>query len=104
MRAKPRPGPYNGGRRIDNLPPCVMTIAAVAVGLGPGSRSFRPAPQAWLLHRALGPRPKAAPKHSREAQHRELARVAAPQFVTGQAIWLTGEPGPEHQPRLCILD
>jgi hypothetical protein len=68
---------------MDYLPPWVVTIAAVTVGLGPGLAILSARPLARLLHCALGPSPKAAPKHSREAERRGSAGVAASQSVTG---------------------
>ena len=52
----------------------------MTVGPGPGRGIFSTRPLARLLHRALGPRQKAAPKHSREAELREPAG-----FATGDA-------------------
>ena len=83
MRAQPRPGHYDGDETDGLLPPWGVTIAAVTVGLGPGLAIFSTRPLARLLHHALGPRPKAAPKHSREAERRGPTGVAASQSVMG---------------------
>jgi hypothetical protein len=68
---------------MDNFPTWAAEIAALAIGLMPGLAIFSTRPLARLLHRALGQRPQAIPKHSHEAEHREPAGVAVSQSVTG---------------------
>jgi hypothetical protein len=47
---------------MDNLPDWIVTITAVAVGLGPGLALLLPGPIARLLHRVLSSWPKVMDK------------------------------------------
>ena len=58
-----------------NLPTCVVTIAAVAVGVSPGLTIRSAGSIARLLYRVLGPRPEVAHKPGREPERGELADV-----------------------------
>ena len=71
---------------MDDLSPWVVTIAAVAVGPGPGLAILSARPLARLLHRAFSPHSKAVPKHSRGSECAEPDGGAASQTVTDRAI------------------
>jgi hypothetical protein len=51
---------------MDNLPEWAVSIIAVAVGLSPVLAILSARRIAWLLHRALWPRPEAGREPARE--------------------------------------
>ena len=61
---------------MDTLPDWAVTIIAIAVGLSPGLALLSARSIARLLHRALWPRPEAAPQSGREPVRQELAGVS----------------------------
>jgi len=62
---------------MDYLPPWVVTIAAVAVGLMPGLAIFSASSIARLLHRGLLPHPEEIPEPGPERGREEPAGVSA---------------------------
>jgi hypothetical protein len=87
-----------------NLPTCVVTIAAVAVGVSPGLTIRSAGSIARLLYRVLGPRPEVAHKPGREPERGELADVW--QLRKGDKGWHTSRAEPlsdrGRQPITCV--
>jgi hypothetical protein len=54
---------------MDNLPDWAVSIIAVVVGVSPGLAILSARRIAWLLHRALWPRPKRALQTGHELVH-----------------------------------